>query len=69
MTQLPRATYALFVALLPAVAVVVGVIVLTQIPKPIEILAVGLVVTGVAIHQEPSTSPRIVDGNDATAGE
>jgi len=53
MTRLPRSTYALFVALLPATAVVVGVIVLAQIPKPIELVAVALVIAGVALHREP----------------
>jgi len=37
---------------LPATATVIGVIVLTQIPAPIEILGVALVVTGVAVHQQ-----------------
>lgn len=54
MSRLPRATYALFVALLPATAVLVGVVVLTQIPAVVEVGAVGLVVAGVAIHQEPA---------------
>ncbi len=40
-------------ALLPATAVIVGVIVLAQIPSRTEILAVGLVVAGVAVHREP----------------
>lgn len=52
MARLARATYALFVALLPATAVVIGIIVLAQIPKPIEVAAVGLVITGVITHQE-----------------
>ena len=55
MTRLPRATYALFVALLPATAVIIGVIVLAQIPETIEILAVGFVIAGVALHREPNT--------------
>ena len=53
MSQLSRSTYSLFTALLPATAVVVGVVVLTQIPRPIEVLAVVLVIAGVLIHQEP----------------
>ncbi len=53
MARLPRSTYALFVALLPATAVVVGVIVLAQIPEPIELVAVALVIAGVALHREP----------------
>jgi inner membrane transporter RhtA len=53
MSRLSRATYSLFTALLPATAVVVGVVVLTQIPQPIEVLAVALVIAGVLIHHEP----------------
>jgi len=56
MTRLPRSTYALFVALLPATAVVIGIVVLTQIPKPIELIAVALVIAGVALHREPNTT-------------
>jgi inner membrane transporter RhtA len=58
MQRLPRETYSLFVALLPATAVVVGVIVLRQIPTLIEIAGVALVILGVGIHQEaPDTEP------------
>ena len=53
MKRLARATYALMVALLPAIATVIGVIVLTQIPSWIEMAGVGLVIAGVAVH-EPS---------------
>ena len=53
MTRLARATYALFVALLPATAVTIGIIVLAQIPKPIEVAAVGLIIAGVLTHKNP----------------
>ena len=52
MARLARATYSLMVSLLPATATVIGVIVLTQIPAPVDILGVALVVTGVAVHQQ-----------------
>ena len=52
MTRLARATYALFVALLPATAVIIGIIVLAQIPKPIEVVAIALVIAGVLTHRE-----------------
>lgn len=55
MARLPRSTYALFVALLPATAVVIGMIVLGQVPLWIETAAVGLVVGGVLVHR-PATS-------------
>lgn len=52
MTRLSRATYSLLVALLPATATVVGIVVLTQIPTTAETIGVGLVVLGVAVHRE-----------------
>jgi inner membrane transporter RhtA len=52
MARLARSTYALFVALLPATATVVGLLVLAQVPTWRELTAVGLVVVGVAIHRE-----------------
>jgi inner membrane transporter RhtA len=53
MARLARATYALFVSLLPACAVVVGVVVLRQIPAALELTGIGLVMLGVSIHREP----------------
>jgi inner membrane transporter RhtA len=52
LARLPRATYALMVSLLPATAVVIGVVVLTQVPGVGETLGVALVVAGVALHRE-----------------
>jgi inner membrane transporter RhtA len=54
MAQLPRATYALMVSLLPATATVIGVIVLAQIPSLSEVTGVALVMAGVAAHQSAS---------------
>jgi inner membrane transporter RhtA len=59
LARLPRATYSLMVSLLPAIATVIGVVVLTQIPSALEILGVAAVAAGVALHAqpgEPSTS-------------
>jgi inner membrane transporter RhtA len=53
MARLPRAGYALLVALLPATATVVGLAVLGQVPTLTEALGVGLVVAGVAVHRQP----------------
>ena len=53
LARLARATYALMVALLPATATAIGVIVLTQIPSALELAGIGLVVAGVALHREP----------------
>jgi inner membrane transporter RhtA len=51
MARVPRATYALMVSLLPATATVIGIIVLAQIPQPVEVAGVALVVSGVALHR------------------
>ncbi|MBV8718667.1 MAG: EamA family transporter [Chloroflexi bacterium] len=51
MARLPRATFALLLSLLPASAAFIGLMVLAQIPAPSEILAIGLIVGGVALHQ------------------
>src|SRR4051812_4970908 len=52
MARLARATYALLVSLLPATATVIGVVVLAQMPSAVELLGVGLVIGGVALHRE-----------------
>ena len=51
MARLPRATYSLFTALLPATAVVVGLVVLRQVPLPLEVHGVAAVVAGVLLHR------------------
>jgi len=51
MARLPRATFALMLSLLPATATAVGVIVLHQIPTPVELTGVALVMAGVATHR------------------
>jgi inner membrane transporter RhtA len=52
MARLPRATYALFVALLPATATVVGVLVLRQLPTAVDLAGIALVMAGVALHRQ-----------------
>jgi inner membrane transporter RhtA len=56
MARLSRAGYSLMVALLPATATVIGVIVLAQVPTRFEVLGVALVVVAVALHREPGAS-------------
>lgn len=51
MARLARETYALFVALLPATATVIGVIVLQQLPSLLDLAGIGLVLTGVVLHR------------------
>jgi inner membrane transporter RhtA len=57
MARLPRATYALMVALLPATATAIGIAVLGQVPSPAEAAGVTLVIAGVALHSAPATEP------------
>lgn len=51
MSRLPRASFALLLALLPATATIIGVIVLAQIPGPLDVIGVLLVMLGVAVHK------------------
>lgn len=51
MSRLPRASFALLLALLPATATIVGVIVLSQIPSLKDVAGVLLVMVGVAVHK------------------
>jgi inner membrane transporter RhtA len=53
MARLPRATFALMLALLPATATVIGLVVLRQVPTPPDLLGIGLVIAGVAAHHDP----------------
>lgn len=57
MARLPRATFALLLALLPATATLIGVVVLRQIPTAAEWLGVALVVGAVALHRMPTDPP------------
>jgi inner membrane transporter RhtA len=40
------------VALLPATATVIGLLVLAQVPTPVEVVGVGLVVLAMALRRE-----------------
>ena len=51
MARLPRATFALMLALLPAFATITGAVVLGQIPTVRELAGIGLVIVGVALHR------------------
>lgn len=51
MARLPRATFALLLALLPATASVIGIVVLHQMPGSIEMTGIALVIVGVKLHQ------------------
>jgi inner membrane transporter RhtA len=56
MARLSRAGYSLMVALLPATATVIGIVVLAQVPTWPEVGGVALVVAAVALHREPDAS-------------
>ena len=53
MARLPRATFALMLALLPMLGTIIGAIVLRQLPTGQDLLGIALVVLGVALHQIP----------------
>lgn len=53
MARLKRSTFALMLALLPAVATLVGALVLAQIPSGQDMLGIALVMLGVALHKQP----------------
>lgn len=51
MARLPRASFALMLALLPATATVIGIVVLRQIPSARDLAGILLVILGVALHR------------------
>ncbi|MCI0547671.1 MAG: EamA family transporter [Candidatus Rokubacteria bacterium] len=51
MSRLPRGSFALLLALLPATATAMGVIVLAQVPTATDVFGVLLVMVGVAVHK------------------
>jgi len=53
MARLPRATFALMLALLPMFATLIGALVLSQVPTVRDLAGIALVVAGVALHKSP----------------
>jgi inner membrane transporter RhtA len=51
MARLPRATFALMLALLPAIATLIGALVLGQVPAARDMAGIALVMAGVAVHR------------------
>src|ERR1700678_215169 len=51
MARLPRATFALMLALLPVCATIIGAVVLGQIPTVADLGGIALVVAGLVLHQ------------------
>ncbi|HEX6012769.1 MAG TPA: EamA family transporter [Geminicoccaceae bacterium] len=66
MSRLPRASFALLLALLPATATIVGAVVLAQVPSARDLAGVLLVMVGVAIHQ-PAAAPAAAGARSAGA--
>ena len=52
LARLSRAGFALMLALLPATATVIGLLVLRQVPEPAELGGTALVIGGVAVHRD-----------------
>lgn len=51
MSKLPRASFALLLALLPASAAIIAALVLQQLPSTKDTLGIALVMAGVAVHR------------------
>lgn len=51
MARIPRATFAIMLSILPAVASLIGFLVLAQIPTVLEICGIALVVVCVGLHR------------------
>jgi inner membrane transporter RhtA len=56
MSRLPRASFALLLALLPASAAIMGAVVLRQIPDASDLLGIALVICAVAVHKPPAST-------------
>ncbi|MGH3470489.1 MAG: EamA family transporter [Nocardioidaceae bacterium] len=58
MARLPRATFALMLALLPAAAIVMGLVLLAQVPTWQDLAGIGLVMAGLLLHRDtPEDEP------------
>jgi inner membrane transporter RhtA len=76
MARLPRATFSLMLALLPATAAVIGLIVLGQVPTVRDLAGIGLVILGVALHRDPprretpsaALGPRLIPAEEPRPG-
>jgi inner membrane transporter RhtA len=66
MARLSRATFAQMLSILPAAAVVIGLVVLHQVPTIQDLLGIILIIIGVAIHHERIQS-QPGDRNDTSA--
>jgi len=67
MARLPRATFSLMLALLPAAATVIGLLVLHQVPTARDLAGIALVILGVGLHRD-APAPRTSDRPGAMSG-
>src|SRR5262249_18408941 len=51
MARLPRASFAVMLALLPMLATIIGAVMLRQLPTARDLLGIAFVITGVALHR------------------
>ncbi len=51
MSQLPRESFALLLALLPTTATIVAAVVLSQFPTGQDLCGIALVMVGIAVHK------------------
>lgn len=51
MSRLPRASFALMLAILPPTATIIAAIILAQIPSFQDLLGIALVMIGIAVHK------------------
>lgn len=58
MARLPRATFALMLAILPATAAGIGLLVLAQVPTVQDLAGIALVIADVALHHDPHQPSR-----------
>jgi inner membrane transporter RhtA len=65
-SRLPRTSFALMLALLPATATLIGVLVLAQIPSARDTVGVLLVMSGVALHK-PAAPPAPAEAVETLA--
>jgi inner membrane transporter RhtA len=56
MSRLPRASFALMLALLPATATIIAAVVLAQMPTVQDLAGIALVMAGIAVHVPPRCS-------------
>ncbi len=54
MARVPRATFSLLLSLLPAVATLIGALLLHQLLSPVELCGVALVAVGILLHRNRS---------------